>query len=102
MYYNTNSLSGDPLKVAGKKTLRQEDLVKEIFIKFRRKFTASDIAKRFPKNVPITSVRRAMTNLKNEGFLERLDKVKEGVYGSPEHYYEIDPEWSPYKQMKMF
>lgn len=36
---------------------------------------------------PLTSIRRAMTNLTERGLLEKLDETVEGVYGRPERVW---------------
>ena len=89
MYYNTNNLDGQALKTAEKKTIRQEEVVLKIFGVFQKNMTASEVHKHFPKNIPITSVRRAITNLKNEGVLEMTTEKKTGLYGTPEHFYRV-------------
>ena len=89
MYYNTNNLKESELVVASKKTEKQKDIVKSMFLKRKTKMTASEVHRDFPKLVPITSIRRAMSDLKNEGILKRTELLTEGLYGSPEHYYEL-------------
>ena len=37
------------------------------------------------KNVPLTSIRRAITNLETEGLLEKTNIQKPGVYGKKNH-----------------
>ena len=88
MYYNTNRLIDKKLAAAIAKADKQEQKVKVIFNCYG-KLTPSDVYSFFPSNVPITSIRRATTNLKNEGFLKITDEMKEGLFGSPEHYYQV-------------
>ena len=45
--------------------------------------------KKFPNQVPITSIRRAMSNLQQEEKLVKTTDTKTGIYGAPEHYYRI-------------
>lgn len=87
MYYNTNNLKDETLSVAETKTERQEQKIRKLFGKFH-KMTPSDVFHHF-QNTPITSVRRGITNLKNEGLLEKTSEMKQGIFGSPEHYYKL-------------
>jgi len=38
---------------------------------------------------PITSIRRSMSNLKNEGLIRKTDEKVIGPYGRPEFIYEL-------------
>ena len=42
----------------------------------------------FSNSVPITSVRRALSNLTRDGYLKKSGKAK-GPYGRPEHYWRL-------------
>jgi len=42
----------------------------------------------FSKRVPITSVRRALSNLTSDGKLMKDGKAR-GIYGRPEHYWRL-------------
>jgi Fe2+ or Zn2+ uptake regulation protein len=88
MYYNTNKLSGSDLIAAEKKTQKQEEIIRKLFLQ-RKKMTASQVHELYPNNVPLTSIRRAITNLKNEGILVKLSEKVPGMYGSPEHFYTV-------------
>jgi hypothetical protein len=46
----------------------------------------------FNKSVPITSVRRGMTNLTNAGRLVKTDTQLPGPYGRPEYRWKLAPE----------
>lgn len=50
--------------------------------------TADDILAHLPENTPITSVRRALTNLANQGEVEKCGQV-EGRYGRPINLYKM-------------
>ena len=41
--------------------------------------------------VPLTSIRRALTNLTNAGELVKTDKQMKGMYGRPEHQWRLAP-----------
>lgn len=89
MYYNTNQLSAFELLEAIGKAETQEEAVLKIFQKHKR-FTASDVWKWYGRDkCPLTSIRRAITDLCNEGRLVKCTEMKEGLYGKPEHYYRL-------------
>ncbi len=91
-YYNTTNEKGEFLNELWKKASKQEDFVKSLFTEYGN-LTASDTWKLFPNNpgyqTPITSVRRAITDLSNQGFLIKTEKKKIGLYGKPEYYYRL-------------
>lgn len=96
-YYNTNKLSGDSLVDKIRKSLNQEFWVLDVFGNYENKLTASKVHKILMRTIfvlgvkewPITSTRRAMTNLSKRDKLKKTDDRAIGMYGSPEHYYEL-------------
>jgi|APGre2960657505_1045072.scaffolds.fasta_scaffold10012_8 hypothetical protein len=98
-YYNTNNENGTQLLKSIQKGLTQEQIIMEIFKnplikddnKNHKGFSASQIHKIFgDDNVPLTSIRRAISNLcYEENFLEKTDKFVIGIYGKQEHIYKI-------------
>jgi predicted ArsR family transcriptional regulator len=50
------------------------------------KASPSDIMPHLP-NTPITSIRRALTNLTRLGYAVKTDDVKKGMYGRNEHVW---------------
>ena len=88
-YHNSTNQSKEFVKTEVKKFNRQEDEVFVIMSRFK-KATASDVWNRFGTGrVPITSIRRALSNLTHEGELHKTKSTKIGLYGKPEHYYEL-------------
>ena len=88
-YYNTTRQKGKQLEVSWKKTKSQDDKVMEYF-HAHGKATPSEVWIHFrDSNVPITSIRRSITNLTNSNLLSKTDNKKEGVYGRPEYVWEI-------------
>ena len=88
-YHNTTNQSSGYVKTRKKKNKSQEDLVYELFIQ-HKKLTASAVHALFPKNVPLTSVRRAISNLQYEEKLIKLEETITGIYDAPEHYYQLN------------
>lgn len=88
-YYNTTDQRGDVLLKYHSKAKSQEDFILGIF-QTRGSMSASEVFKQMPSNyVPITSVRRAMTNLKTEGKIRITNRRVKGMYGRDEIVYEI-------------
>jgi hypothetical protein len=97
-YYNTNNEVGDTLQKSKAKAVSQEEDIKILFQCFPTKsdngFTADEIADEFYdfSGVPITSIRRALTNLCGEkwnNFLVKTDVMRMGKYGKLTHAYKI-------------
>ena len=89
-YYNTNKEFGDELKNSNTKAKSQEDAIMVLF-RDRIKLSASEVWHIYDDkgNTPITSIRRAITNLYKNGVLVKTDETKDGIYGKKEHIYKI-------------
>ncbi len=91
-FHNTIRLQGEKLQHQIQKCKNQEEAVLLIFKKHSKnkdKFTASEIFTILNINSPITSIRRAISNLKHAQKLHKLNETKKGIYGMPEHYYKL-------------
>ncbi len=91
-YYNTTSLSGQGLETATKKTLTQADLILKLFLYNGNGLTPFQVQKwlmKYGKNYPITSIRRAINTLTNQGHLVKLDEFRTGQYGAKNHLWKI-------------
>lgn len=87
-YYNTTKQKRTALEVYRTKALNQEEIIMEVMRRYKA-MTASRLWRNLQKNKlnwPITSVRRSLTNLMNQGVLRKGDLVG-GIYGRPEHIY---------------
>ena len=89
VYYNTTNLKGDQLKKSQKKTVSQEQKILEIFNNHQIPLSPTDIFSNFFKNTPLTSIRRALSNLTKDGKLEKISKKKIGSYGKLEHCWKL-------------
>lgn len=93
MYYNTNGLCGHKLRKAIAKCSNQEQRILTIMRKLKKKLTASQLHEIYidlhNKRTPLTSIRRALSNLKNEEVIHKLDEQRIGDYGMPEHFYSL-------------
>ena len=86
-YYNTTNESGKSLKENTKKTISQNDKILMYFCKNRsREISPSQVhSVIFDNSTPITSIRRSITNLTNDGLLTKTKTKRVGNYGNSEH-----------------
>jgi hypothetical protein len=81
-YHNTNKETGDILAASEEKAKSQEEIIYDYMNdKFLYEFTAEDINEILLPHVPLTSCRRALTNLMNEGKIIKTNNTKLGKYG---------------------
>jgi hypothetical protein len=91
-YYNTTSLIGGNLLKEIKSAKTQEDKI-TIFFKSRALsyLTPSDILRAvFDSSTPLTSIRRALTNLTRDKVLVKTDKQKIGSFGKPVYCWRLN------------
>jgi hypothetical protein len=101
MYHNSTESTGPALKAYQDKANTQEDRIM-YFLKADpvRPITPSAALKWiFSGSVPITSVRRALTNLTNDGHIVKTTTQTKGPYGRPEFVWELA---GKYNQREMF
>lgn len=89
-FYNTIGLIGETLKQAREAGMKQKDIVLSAFEGNPNKFfSPSEIEKLtgfLGYNWPITSIRRAISDLTNEGkLIKSATANKTGSYGRPEY-----------------
>ena len=80
-YFNTNKEVGEVLKESRQKASMQESVIMEIFQKENKLLSPEDVHDYYTDNTPLTSIRRAITNLTSKGKLIKTDKQKIGKYG---------------------
>ena len=97
-YFNTTNESGATLKNNVAKAKSQEESILNIFrLQFRYfkykpeilGMTPVDVLDFFPK-YPITSIRRALTNLTKQGKLIKTDEKRIGMYGRSEYVWKLN------------
>ena len=95
MYYNTSNNTGSRLKEFVKNNKGQEKLILELF-KINPKlalspFEVQTALKRFKLlNAPITSIRRAITDLTSTGNLAKTTVKKLGPYGRDSYCWKFN------------
>lgn len=94
-FHNTIYFEGRELLEADYKAKSQEAKILRFFLQNPAKsFGPSNIwTKVFDCAVPLTSVRRAMTNLTKNDDLRKLSLQVVGKYGMPEHHWMIASPW---------
>jgi hypothetical protein len=92
MYYNTTTLTGIDLKKEVKNA-RSQDKIILAFFKTNSPLSPSQVYRnRFHiglGDVPITSIRRSITNLTNDGYLIKTGIQREGIYGKFENVWKL-------------
>lgn len=74
------------------KKLTQEEIILKLFKTWPdREFTPFEVAQRVRRylRAPITSIRRAITNLTDGGYLKKLSLTREGYFGRPNTCWKI-------------
>ena len=94
-FYNTISLDNTQLTKANAEALKQEEFITEIFKANKNKpISPSQVhkvyGKDFSKNVPLTSIRRAITNLTSKGTLRKTGIMVTGIFGKPEYCWVME------------
>jgi hypothetical protein len=87
-YHNTTDLEGPELVSRQVKAVKQDDVVLDVF----RRHGASLLSPEMVWNMtgqscPITSIRRAITNLTKAGHLVKTDQKKLGMYGAKSYLW---------------
>lgn len=90
-YHNTVPLTGNELLQAEDTAKRQEDEVLQLFMRYKRLTPWQTEARlnALGKKWPITSIRRAITNLTESGKLQKTGEKVVGPLGSKENAWEI-------------
>jgi hypothetical protein len=89
-HFNTTNESGQTLLSFNQKAMTQQEI---IFSTFKRQhahiLTPSMIWKLTGQRWPITSIRRAITNLTEDGKLIKTEQKHKGLYDRPEYAWKL-------------
>ena len=88
-FYNTIKEQPSKLAESIAKAKTQEEKIIKCFKQYERPLSPSMVLSILNINSPITSIRRAMTNLSNEGKLEKTKDYVMGNYGKKEHLWRL-------------
>lgn len=93
-WYNTINFSGEDLKRENAKAAKQEELILHLFKANPDKNLSPTqvhqiMARKYQIYPPITSIRRALTNLTGRLELIKTDEMIPGTYHLPEHTWKL-------------
>lgn len=81
-HYNTTALTGDDLKQARVKAGGQKEKILKFFQSHpHTSFTPAQVHLHFGQQMVLNSVRRSITDLTTEGYLDKLGERRIGLYG---------------------
>lgn len=87
-YYNTTGEKGKTLDLFAQLAEDQDEAIYKVMLKMRSA-APSQVWKATPQEYLLTSVRRSLNTLTEQGKLVKTDKKKPGPYGRPEHIWEL-------------
>ena len=88
-YHNTTDSNNPDLGTYENKARSQEELILDWFNQGRAATPSMVCRIVFRNRVPLTSVRRALSNLTKQFKLEKSDIQREGQYGRPEYVWRL-------------
>ena len=88
-YYNTTEETGSELVESHAKAKTQEKKILFCFHDQRNPLSPSVLCEMLDDAYPITSIRRALTDMTNQGNLEKTDNKVMGRYGKLEHQWKL-------------
>lgn len=88
LFYNTTNETGTALKACRRAVNKQEKEVLDIFRTYDTENPPSSVHKLLPQ-YPITSIRRAITNLTNAGYLRKTHVKIMSPWNRREHCWEL-------------
>lgn len=99
-YFNTVPEVGEQLTIAIEKSASQNKLAEELFKAHPNTLLTAEqvhdtlhaLGKLDKFKTPLTSIRRALNTLKDEGVLSKTEERKKGKYGHKISYYKLTPQ----------
>ena len=91
-YHNTTHLTGEQLTREIVRTGTQNDKVLQWFLRHPGEWSPSQVwvlTNMKAEGVPLTSIRRGITDLTLMGYLERTEQMRDGLYGKPEGCWRV-------------
>ena len=87
-YFNTTSETNPELGQYRQRAWNQDEVVMNWF-DLLGSGTPSQVHQDVLQSAPLTSIRRSITNLTNEGKLVKTERKKQGAYGRPEYVWRL-------------
>ena len=90
-HYNTTAEIGRQRELFEQLATNQDEKVIDLFKRFNRPLSPSQVFKYYldSSNVPITSIRRSINTLTNQGKLIKTQFKIDGMYGRPEYLWKL-------------
>ena len=101
-FYNTNKESVEEALASSAKATKQETVIYDLFLLCNKPLSPSMVHKALNEKWPITSIRRAMTNLTDDGTIVKTQETVKGVYGKNEHLWSLPEKLVELKQALLF
>lgn len=101
-FYNTNKENAKESLNSSQKTKRQKVVIYDLFLLFNEPLSPSMVYKAVNEKWPITSIRRAMTNLTDDGMIVKTQETVKGVYGKNEHLWALPDKPATAEQAVLF
>jgi hypothetical protein len=101
-YHNTTGATGDHLRAYREAAAGQEADVLAFFAAHPgRSFTPEPVQRRVMPRAPLTSARRAITNLTAKGLLVKTGETATGKFGRPVRLWMLAPEPMPQRELPL-
>ena len=101
-FYNTNKETAKESLDSSRKAKKQEVVIYDLFLLFNEPLSPSMVHNALNNKWPITSIRRAMTNLTDDGMIVKTQKTAKGVYGKKEHLWALPDKPATTEQIVLF
>jgi len=89
-FYNTTGQTGATLTASRSAAKRQDSIILELFQRNPIDlFAPHDVQRLLGLPWPLTSVRRAISDLTERGLLEKTDHMRVGTFGKPVHTWRL-------------
>ena len=101
-FYNTNQEGLEEFSDSSRKAAKQSDVILRLLEMAKTPMSPSMVYKALGQEWPITSIRRAMTNLTDDGEIVKTQKTTKGIYGKKEHLWALPEKPKTAKQVELF
>lgn len=88
-YHDSTHIQTSLLDQCENRAKKQEQIVLDFFRNNRGEWTPAEVWKRCLPGSPLTSVRRAITNLTTKNWLVKCDLKRNGIYGHENNTWKL-------------
>jgi len=90
-YYNTTRQTGDQLEIFKRSAQTQDQAVLNFLRRVEKPLTRDEIHADCLSHAPTSSLTRSLNTLLNKGKVYKLDMMRPGKYGRPQHLWVYNP-----------